>query len=245
MNLAIILPARNEAANIRRVVRSIPQGLAKQIIVVDNGSTDQTGSEARGAGAETVSEPARGYGQACLAGLANLRDDIAVGGFLDADGSDDPQQLLKLLAPIRKGEADFVVSARVLGGARQNLTLQQRFGNWLACFLVRLLWKHSYSDLGPLRLIRRDALERLRMRDCTWGWTIEMQIKAVENGLRITQIPVPYSRRLGGKSKISGTVRGTVRAGVKILGTIGWLYLLSRGSAPVYSAGRSAVSPLE
>jgi len=227
MKFAIVMPARNEAGNVRRVIESIPAGLARQLLVVDNGSTDATADEARLAGAEVVAEPRRGYGQACLTGLAHLDDEIEVVGFLDADGSDDPRQFVNLLEPIRRDEADFVLSARVLGDARRSLTPQQRFGNWLACFLIRLLWGHRYTDLGPLRVIRRDALDRLGMEDRTWGWTVEMQIKALQRRLRVRQIDVPYRPRIGGKSKISGTVTGTIRAGAKILSTIGRLRLCS------------------
>src|ERR1051325_590897 len=158
MNLALIIPARNEEGNIRRVLESIPPGLARQIIVVDDGGVEDTANEARKTGAEVVFERCRGYGQACLTGLAHLGDHIDVVGFLDADGSEDTQQLRKLFELIRNDKADFVLSARVLGDARANLSPQQRFGNWLACFLIRVLWGHGYTDLGPLRLIRRDAL---------------------------------------------------------------------------------------
>lgn len=217
MKLAIIIPARNEAGSIGHVIQRIPASLAAQIIVADNGSTDGTAAIATHAGAEVAFEPRAGYGYACLAGLAHLRDDIDTIAILDADGSDDPQLLLKLL-PL--DDADFLVTVRSLGLAKQNLSPQQRFGNWLACFLIRWLWGYRYRDLGPLRAIRRDALERLQMRDTTWGWNVEMQIKAVEHGLRIRQVDIPYGHRIAGKSKISGTITGTIRAGWKILTTI-------------------------
>ncbi len=223
MTLAIIIPALNEAGSIGTVIQRIPAGLARQVIVVDNGSTDGTAALAAHAGATVIFDPHRGYGQACLTGLSGLDDSIDAVAFLDADGSDDPELLLKLLVPIQTGEADFVVSARTLGLAKQNLSPQQRFGNWLACFLIRLLWRYDYRDLGPLRVIRRESLQRLQMRDTTWGWNVEMQIKAVECGLRIVQIDVPYGHRIAGKSKISGTITGTIKAGVKILWTIGRL----------------------
>ena len=238
MNLAIIIPALNEVGSIGAVIQRIPNGLAQQIIVVDNGSTDGTASVAAQAGAHVVFEPRRGYGRACLTGLEHLRDEIDTIAILDADGSDDPQFLLKLL-PL---DADFVVTARRLGLARENLSPQQRFGNWLACFLIRSLWGYPYRDLGPLRVLRRDALERLEMRDPTWGWNVEMQIKAVERGLRIRQVDVPYGHRISGKSKISGTVTGTIRAGWKILVTIAKLRYESRFAdhhGPVSNAGQS------
>ncbi len=228
MSFALIIPARNEAGCIGAVLQRIPTGFAAQIIVVDNGSTDATSAIAVHGGAEVYREERRGYGRACLTGLAHLRSDIEVVGFLDADGSDDPALLRQLLAPIAAGEADFVLSARTLGLARENLSPQQKFGNWLACFLIRALWGYRYADLGPLRVIRRAALDRLQMRDTTWGWTVEMQIKAVTAGLRIRQVDIPYGHRIAGKSKISGSLLGTVRAGWKILATIATLRLRER-----------------
>jgi glycosyltransferase involved in cell wall biosynthesis len=215
MPLAIIIPALNEAGSIGAVIQRIPIDLARQIIVVDNGSTDGTAAVAARAGAQVVFEPRRGYGQACLTGLAQLRDEIDTIAILDADGSDDPQLLPALLS-----DHDLIVTARTLGLAKENLSFQQRFGNWLACFLIHRLWGYRYRDLGPLRVIRREALERLQMRDTTWGWNVEMQIKAVKQGLRIRQVDVPYGHRIAGQSKISGTIAGTVKAGWKILTTI-------------------------
>ncbi len=244
MKTAIIIPALNEEQSIPAVLRSIPRGFAAQIIVVDNGSSDQTAARAREAGAEVVTEPTRGYGQACLAGLAKLRGDIEAVAFLDADGSDDPCALPQLIEPIERNEADFVVSARALGGARKNLTPQQRFGNALACALIRLFWGHRYRDLGPMRVIRREALEKLKMSDRTWGWTVEMQIKAVQHELRIHEIPVVYRERAAGKSKISGTLIGSARAGSKILATIGkrWIHDMARSPAARWTALGFAVS---
>jgi hypothetical protein len=227
MPLAIIIPALNEAGSIAHVIHRIPAGLAAQIVVVDNGSTDGTAAVAAHAGAQVIPEPRRGYGQACLTAIAHLCEDIDTIAILDADGSDDPQLLLKLLAPIQAGEADFVVSSRTLGLAKENLSPQQRFGNWLACFLIRRLWRYDFKDLGPLRVLTRDSLRRLDLRDTTWGWNVEMQIKAVECGLRIRQIEVPYGHRIAGRSKISGTITGTIRAGWKILVTIGRLWVVS------------------
>jgi glycosyltransferase involved in cell wall biosynthesis len=225
MNLAIILPARNEEDCIAGTLLRIPAGLAGQIIVVDNGSTDRTADRARQAGGvEVVAEPRRGYGRACLTGLARLRDEIDAVAVLDADGADDSRNLTAMLALIGQGEADLVLSARRLGDARDNLSVPQRFGNWLACTLIRWLWGYRYSDLGPMRVIRRDALQRLEMTDPTWGWNVEMQVKAIERGLRIREVPVTYGKRVAGRSKISGSVTGTVRAGAKILGTIGRLW---------------------
>ena len=170
MKLGLVIPAYNEAGCIAEVLREIPAGLASQIIVVDNGSTDETAALARACGAEVVREERRGYGQARFVGTTHLHDDIEAIGFLDADGSDDPRQLPQLLLPIERGEADLVVSARTLGDAQEKLTVQQRFGNRLAVGLIHLLWGHRYTDLGPMRVVRRDALERLDLRERTWGW---------------------------------------------------------------------------
>lgn len=221
MKLALIIPALNEEGNVARTMSRLPAGLASQLIVVDNGSTDATADRACEAGAEVVREPRRGYGQACLAGLAVLRPDIVAVGILDADGSDDASKLPGMLALIEKDEADMVLTARVLGDAVLHLTPQQRFGNWLACWLIRVGWGYRYRDMGPMRIIRRSSFERLRMQDTTWGWNVEMQIKAVEQRLRIVEIPVVYGQRHSGESKISGNLVGTIRAGTKILATIG------------------------
>lgn len=168
-----------------------------------------------------MSEPRRGYGQACLAGMAALQREISIVVFLDADGSDDPAEMARLVGPIERGEAEMVLGSRVLGEREAgSLTMQQRFGNWLATRLMRFMFGSRYTDLGPFRAIRRDALERLGMRDTNYGWTIEMQIKAHRMGIRVMEMPVKYRRRRGGQSKISGTLRGSVGAGVKILATI-------------------------
>lgn len=213
----MIIPALNEAAALRRVLAEIPAALVKEVIVVDNGSTDGTARVAAALGARVAREPERGYGAACLRGIDSLSDtDIVV--FLDADHSDFPDELEALVEPILKDRADFVVSTRVV---REKGALQahQRFGNRLATSLIRILLGASYSDLGPFRAIRRDALDRLEMRDRTFGWTVEMQVKAVKRRLRIVEVPVPYRRRIG-KSKISGTLSGSLRAGWGIITTI-------------------------
>jgi glycosyltransferase involved in cell wall biosynthesis len=216
-----VLPALNEEASIGAVLSAIPRPPVRRVVVADNGSTDRTADVARAHGAVVVAEPRRGYGSACLRGLAALRPDPPHAVlFLDADWSDDPSEAPRLLEPIAAGRADLVIGSRVLGGAERGaLTAAQRFGNWLATRLLRLLYGARYTDLGPFRAIRWDALEALRMRDPDFGWTVEMQGKAARLKLRCEEVPVRYRRRIG-TSKISGTVGGTVRAGVKILGTI-------------------------
>ncbi len=217
--IGVIIPARNEAAALPGVLGAIlPQGA--EVIVVDTASTDGTPEIARSLGARVVQEPRRGYGRACLAGISALSPEVDTVLFMDADAADRPEDLAILLAPIEAGDADLVIGARTLGVERGALTPQQRFGNALACLLIRLVWGVRYTDLGPFRVVRRDALARLAMRDETWGWTVEMQVRAARIGLRVAEVPVGYRRRIG-TSKISGTLSGTVRAGWKILWVIG------------------------
>ena len=222
MNLAVLIPALDEEQSIGRVIGDLPSGLVDRIVVVDNGSTDSTARVARQAGAEVVSETQRGYGAACLRGLSELGaepPDVVV--FLDGDYSDHPDELQLVAGPVLEGDADFVVGSRMSGRAEKGALLPQaRFGNWLACFLMRQVWGVTYTDLGPFRAIRYPLLRALDMQDTTFGWTIEMQIKAAEAGLRIQEVPVSYRRRVG-VSKITGTVTGTVKASAKILWTIG------------------------
>ncbi len=218
--IGVIIPALNEEAAIGDVVRAVLAAGAGQIaqcLVVDNGSTDFTAARAFGAGAQVIAEPARGYGAACLAGIAALASDVEIVVFLDGDGSDAPEDFASLVAPILAGQADLVIGSRIAGHMEKGaMTAPQRFGNWLAPALIRALWGVHFTDLGPFRAISRSALERLAMRDRDYGWTVEMQIKAARMGLRCLERPVQYRRRIG-KSKISGTVRGVVRAGGKIL----------------------------
>ena len=218
---ALIIPALNEEAAIGPTLDALREAPLAQLIVVDNGSTDRTSEVARSHGAQVVAEPRRGYGSACLAGMAALRPEITVVAFMDGDGSDDPTDLPRLLDPIVRGEAEMVLGSRVLGSREAGaLTPQQRFGNALATGLLRLFHGVRYTDLGPFRAIRRDALERLGMCDTNYGWTIEMQIKAARHKLRVKEIPAAYRRRRAGQSKISGTLRGTFSAGTKIIWTI-------------------------
>ncbi|QNH60656.1 glycosyltransferase family 2 protein [Hymenobacter sediminicola] len=225
MLIDVIIPAFNEEQSIAKVLAEIPAGLVREVIVVDNNSTDRTGNVARAAGATVLRETRPGYGHACLAGMAHSfarpaaeQADIIV--FLDGDHSDYPEEMPLLLAPILRGEADMVIGSRALGQREAGSMMpQQIFGNWLATSLLRRLYGAHFTDLGPFRAIRREALQRIGMADTTYGWTVEMQLKAAKLQLRNTEVPVRYRRRIG-TSKVSGTVRGTLGAGYKILWTI-------------------------
>lgn len=224
--VAIVIPARDEAEAIGAVVKSVVDKV-DIVIVADNGSTDKTAEIARQCGAEVVSELRPGYGRACLAGIVRAQNaDIIV--FMDGDGADDPADLEVLLKPILGGVADFVIGSRLTGCVEQGaLTLPQQFGNRLACFLMRVFWGGRFSDLGPFRAIRKDALDRLGLEAKTYGWTVEMQVRALKAGLAYEEVPVRYRRRVG-VSKISGTVKGVVLAGAHILGVIGREAFLAR-----------------
>ena len=220
--IAVLIPALNEEAALPYVLADLPKDVVEEIVVIDNGSADRTAEVARAGGATVLSEPRRGYGSACLAGIAYLRTktpDIVV--FLDADYSDHPDELPAVVQPIVAEGYDFVIGSRTQGEAEPGaLLLQSRFGNALATFLIRLLYGFHYSDLGPFRAIRFPALLELGMTDRTYGWNVEMQIKAVRRRLRITEVPVHYRKRAGGESKVSGTIKGTLLAGYKILWTV-------------------------
>ncbi|MDZ4789981.1 MAG: glycosyltransferase [Hyphomicrobiales bacterium] len=226
IRVAVIIPAKNEAGGLPKVLRALPVW-ATPVIVADYNSTDGTDSVALAHGATLVRVTRPGYGAACLQAMAVLPPcDIVV--FLDADGSDRPEDISELVAPIVQGGADFVLGSRTLGRCERGaLTPQQRFGNWLACLLMRWIWRARFTDLGPFRAIRRNALDRLAMSDQNFGWTIEMQVRAVKHGLRWLEVPVSYRRRIG-KSKVSGTLRGTIKASGKILYIIGYEALMSR-----------------
>ncbi|HXG17513.1 MAG TPA: glycosyltransferase family 2 protein [Methylomirabilota bacterium] len=220
--IAVLIPALNEEATLPTVLADLPTEVIDEVVVIDNGSSDHTVQVAHASGATVLSEPRRGYGSACLAGIEYLRakrPDIVV--FLDADYSDHPDELPTIVRPIVAGECDLVIGSRTKGKAEPGaLLLQARFGNALATLLIRLLYGFSYSDLGPFRAIRFSSLLELGMIDRTYGWTVEMQIKAIRQKLRIAEVPVRYRKRAGGESKVSGTIKGTVLAGCKILWTV-------------------------
>lgn len=216
MIVDVIIPALNEEDALPRVLTDIPQPPVRRVVVADNGSTDATARVAREAGAEVVHQPERGYGAACLKALALLEEDPPdVVVFLDGDYSDHPDELPTLLEPIAQG-ADLVIGSRVQRARRGALTPQQRVGNAIACVALRVLYRVRYTDLGPFRAIRWDALSRLNMVDRNYGWTVEMQIKAAQQGLKHAEVPVSYRERIG-ESKVSGTIRGTLGASRKIL----------------------------
>lgn len=216
--VAVVIPARNEESSLPFVLRSIPPGLVEEIVVVDNGSTDNTARVARDMGATVVEEKRRGYGSACLAGLENLKahpPDVVV--FLDADFSDYPEEMPKLLSPILQDGCDLVIGSRFLGRCEPGALLPQaRIGNRVASLLLRLLYGVRFTDLGPFRAVRFERLMALGMSDRDFGWTVEMQARAALSGWKVAEIPVSYRRRIG-VSKITGTLSGTLRAGSKIL----------------------------
>ncbi len=218
----VVIPALNEEASLPQVLAALPHPPVRRAVVADNGSTDATARVAREGGALVVEATRRGYGSACLVGLAYLRahdpPDIVV--FIDADFSDHPEELPLVVAPILADSADVVIGSRVLGRRERGALLPQaRAGNLVACLLIRLLYRHRYTDLGPFRAIRWDALERIGMSDPNFGWTAELQVKALRAGLRVVEVPVSYRKRVG-VSKITGTIRGTLAAGYKILWTV-------------------------
>jgi hypothetical protein len=218
----VVIPALNEETSLPLVLAALPRPPVRRVVVADNGSQDATARVAREGGAVVVPAERRGYGSACLAGLDWLRrndpPDVVV--FVDADFSDHPDELPRVVAPILADEADLVIGSRVLGNRERGALLPQaRAGNLVACLLIRLLYSHRFTDLGPFRAIRWDALERLAMADPNFGWTAEMQVKALRHRLRATEVPVSYRKRVG-VSKITGTISGTLRAGYKILWTV-------------------------
>jgi glycosyltransferase involved in cell wall biosynthesis len=226
--VSVVIPALNEAEPIGAVVRAVlgesrapgPWSEIAECIVVDNGSTDATAETARAAGARVVTSP-RGYGAACAAGAKAALETSDVLVFLDGDGSDDVSAMALLVGPIERGEADFVIGSRMRGSAEPgSLNGAQVFAAKLIGALVKMLYGFRYTDMGPFRAIRREALERMQMREMTYGWNLEMQIKAVKMGLRVVEVPVNYRCRIGGESKVSGNLAASVKAGARILGVL-------------------------
>jgi len=220
--VSVVIPALNEEEPIANVVREcLATGLPDEIIVVDNGSTDRTADRARSAGAKVVSEPTRGYGRACTAGVAALSPECDVVVFLDGDGSDCPEFIPQLIDPIARGTHDFVIGSRTRGQREPgSMNAQQIFAGRFTGWLLSILYGVRYTDMSPFRAIRRDALEKLSMREKTYGWNLEMQMRAARAGLRILEVPVNHRRRSGGVSKVSGTFRGTFVAGARIIATL-------------------------
>jgi len=221
----VIIPAYNEEASIGNVIADIPSNLIREVLVCNNASTDSTAEVAKKGGATVLLQPQKGYGSACLKGIEHIRNrkfgehpDIVV--FLDGDYSDHPEEMTKLIAPIVDGDADIVIGSRALGNMESGAMMpQQVFGNWLATSLIRLFYKYEFTDLGPFRAIRYDKLVDIDMQDQDFGWTVEMQVKAAKYKLKCKEVPVTYRKRIG-VSKVSGTVKGTILAGHKILWTI-------------------------
>jgi len=219
----VIIPAFNEENGVGQVIEEIPKDVVAEIIVVNNASTDNTEKIAQEAGATVLRESIPGYGRACLKGIdylirSGIKPDIVV--FLDADHSDYPEEIRELIRPIVEGKGDLVIGSRALGAKEKgSMTPQQIFGNWLATRLLKWIYKVKFTDLGPFRAIRFTTLLELKMEDKTYGWTVEMQLKAAKMGYRCIEVPVRYRKRIG-FSKISGTVKGTVMAGYKILYTL-------------------------
>jgi glycosyltransferase involved in cell wall biosynthesis len=213
----VVIPAFNEEASIGKVIAEIPD-VVEEIIVVSNNSTDNTISEAKKAGATVLEESNKGYGWACLKGIEYAyQQNATIIVFLDGDYSDYPEQLIDVLKPILENDMDMVIGSRALGSRKKgSMTFPQVFGNWLATNLLKIFYKAHFTDLGPFRAIKTDALKKLQMSDKTYGWTIEMQIKAAQNKLKFCEVPVDYKPRIG-TSKVSGTIKGAVLAGIKII----------------------------
>ena len=219
--ISVVVAALNEEAAIGQVIGSIPRDIANEIIVVDNGSTDRTAEVASAAGARVIHEPRRGYGRAYSAGLRAISPHSRIVVFLDGDGSDCPEMMSRLVQPIIEGTHDFVIGSRTRGRReRGSMNFHQVFAGYMVGFFLDLLYGVRSTDMGPFRAIRREALESLQLREETYGWPLEMQMKAARSGLRILEVPVDYRRRAGGESKIAGTLWGSIKAASRILFTL-------------------------
>jgi glycosyltransferase involved in cell wall biosynthesis len=217
--VALIIPVLNEADTIADVVRAVPRDIVKEVLVVDGGSTDETLARARDAGARVILEPRSGYGAACRAGVEATVSPVLA--FIDGDGSDDPAEISRLVASIHAGEQDFVIGSRARGVREKgSMGMHQLIAGHLAGLLMRALYGVRYTDMCPMRAIRRDALERLGMRERSYGWNLEMQMRAARAGLRILELPVRHRNRAGGASKVAGSFRGSLRASWQIASTL-------------------------
>jgi glycosyltransferase involved in cell wall biosynthesis len=235
VRVSIVIPTRNEAGAIGRVLADIPAGIVQEVIVVDSNSSDDTPGIAASMGARVVSESRRGYGRACLTGLANAdAPDVVV--FLDGDYSDRPAELPLLLAPIAEGRADITIGSRLAGRRSAGaMPWHARFGNWLGAALITILYGVKITDLGPFRAVRREVLDAVALEETTYGWAVELILKGAISGFRIAEVPVSYHPRIG-KSKISGTVKGSIGAGWFILSRIAMFYFRRRQSRSPQSA---------
>lgn len=235
MKVCSIIPALNEQETIADVVREIPREISEEVIVVDNGSTDATAERAVEAGARVVTEVRRGYGRACATGVSALPEECEIVVFLDGDGSDSPELMSRLTQPIAEGKYDFVIGSRTRGEREAgSMNFQQLIAGRMAGVLLHLLYGVRYTDMCPFRAIRRDALDHLGMSEMTYGWNLEMQMRAARAKLRILEVPVNHRRRAGGTSKVSGTVRGTFLAAGRIAMTLARVAI----ERPVTDSGR-------
>ena len=227
--ISVIIAALNEEAAIADVIRSVPRDLVSEIVVVDNGSRDRTAEVATTAGARVVKEPVPGYGRAFRAGLRSLSPECEIVVFLDGDGSDCPEMMDRLVTPIIEGKADFVIGSRTQGRReRGSMNFHQVFAGYMIGFVLRILYGVRSTDMGPFRAIRRDTLDSLNLREETYGWPLEMQMRAAQARVRTLEVPVDYRRRAGGQSKIAGTVRGSILAATRILVTLARIAIRNR-----------------
>ena len=238
---AVVIPTFNEAQSIKGVVAEIPRELASEIIVVDGGSDDGTQAIAASAGARVISVGARGYGRACMAGVAAASSECGIIVFMDGDGADRGDLMMRLVEPIRRGEYDFVIASRARGEREPGaMSWHQLLAGYLAGLGTKALYGVRYTDMCAYRAIRRDCLERLGMREMTYGWNIEMQMRAARAGLRILELPMPYRRRSGGASKVAGSLRGSLRAAVRIVATFARVATAPSGNDQLRSRTPSA-----
>jgi glycosyltransferase involved in cell wall biosynthesis len=219
--VALIIPVLNEGETIAAVIRAVPRDIVDVVIVVDGGSTDLTVARAQRAGALVIVDPHSGYGAACLAGVRAAPEDCGIVAFIDGDGSDDPQEISRLIDPIRRGDQDFVIGSRSRGSRQPgSMGVHQLLAGYLAGLIIRALYGVRFTDMCPLRAIRRDALEQLDMKERTYGWNLEMQMRAARAGLRLLELPVCHRHRAGGTSKVAGSICGSIKASWQLTVTL-------------------------